>query len=154
MATHSSILAWEIPWTEEPGGLQSAGSQELDATKPPPLVQHIVGCKGFYSALGRLQEQGNSGASHTTTFVPGVQYLAESQGCQLDIPSVWLRLYKEDWDGNFYLFCAMPQWLYTERPIFKPVLMCSPMLIASQEELPGSLLSSQTLLMVPTQIKC
>ena len=30
MATHSSILAWEIPWTEEPGGLHSLGSQELD----------------------------------------------------------------------------------------------------------------------------
>ena len=27
MATHSSILAWRIPWTEEPGGLQSIGSQ-------------------------------------------------------------------------------------------------------------------------------
>ena len=27
MATHSSILAWEIPWTEEPGGLQSMASQ-------------------------------------------------------------------------------------------------------------------------------
>ena len=27
MATHSSILAWKIPWTEEPGGLQSIGSQ-------------------------------------------------------------------------------------------------------------------------------
>ena len=27
MATHSSILAWGIPWTEEPGGLQSIGSQ-------------------------------------------------------------------------------------------------------------------------------
>ena len=27
MATHSSILAWTIPWTEEPGGLQSMGSQ-------------------------------------------------------------------------------------------------------------------------------
>ena len=27
MATHSSILAWEIPWTEEPGGLQSTRSQ-------------------------------------------------------------------------------------------------------------------------------
>ena len=26
MATHSGILAWEIPWTEEPGGLQSMGS--------------------------------------------------------------------------------------------------------------------------------
>ena len=28
IATHSSILAWEIPWTEEAGGLQSVGSQE------------------------------------------------------------------------------------------------------------------------------
>ena len=28
MATHSSIPAWEIPWTEEPGGLQSMGSQK------------------------------------------------------------------------------------------------------------------------------
>ena len=29
MAPHSSILAWEIPWTEEPGGLQSLGSQRV-----------------------------------------------------------------------------------------------------------------------------
>ena len=29
MATHSSILAWRIPWTEEPGGLQSTGSQRV-----------------------------------------------------------------------------------------------------------------------------
>ena len=29
MATHFSILAWEIPWTEEPGGLQSMGSQRV-----------------------------------------------------------------------------------------------------------------------------
>ena len=28
-ATHSSILAWKIPWTEEPGGLQSVGSQRV-----------------------------------------------------------------------------------------------------------------------------
>ena len=34
MATHSSILAWEIPWTEEPGGLQSMGS-ESDKTEVP-----------------------------------------------------------------------------------------------------------------------
>ena len=30
MATHSSIRAWEIPWTEEAGGLHSMGSQESD----------------------------------------------------------------------------------------------------------------------------
>ena len=29
MATHSSILTWRIPWTEEPGGLQSMGSQRV-----------------------------------------------------------------------------------------------------------------------------
>ena len=33
MAIHSSILAWEIPWTEEPGGLQSMGSQESDTAE-------------------------------------------------------------------------------------------------------------------------
>ena len=33
MATHSSILAWEISWTEEPGRLQSMGLQELETTK-------------------------------------------------------------------------------------------------------------------------
>ena len=32
MATHSTILAWRIPWTEEPGGLQSIRSQESDTT--------------------------------------------------------------------------------------------------------------------------
>ena len=29
MAAHSSVLAWRIPWTEEPGGLQSTGSQRV-----------------------------------------------------------------------------------------------------------------------------
>ena len=33
MATHSSILAWRIPWTEEPGRLQSMGSKALDMTE-------------------------------------------------------------------------------------------------------------------------
>ena len=44
MATHSSILAWEIPWTEEPGELKSMGSQEWDSTvtKPPPKQQKSV----------------------------------------------------------------------------------------------------------------
>ena len=33
MATHSSILAWRFPWTEEPGGLQSTGSQRVSTTE-------------------------------------------------------------------------------------------------------------------------
>ena len=34
MATHAGVLVWEIPWTEEPGGLQSVGSRESDTTEP------------------------------------------------------------------------------------------------------------------------
>ena len=33
MTTHSSILAWRIPWTEEPGGLQSMGRKESDTER-------------------------------------------------------------------------------------------------------------------------
>ena len=32
MATHSSVLAWRIPWTEQPGGLQSMGHKESERT--------------------------------------------------------------------------------------------------------------------------
>ena len=38
MATHSSTLAWRIPWTEEPGRLQSTGSKELDTTEVTELT--------------------------------------------------------------------------------------------------------------------
>ena len=45
-AAHSSILAWRIPWTEEPGGLQSMGLQRVRhdlATKlPPPCTYHSL----------------------------------------------------------------------------------------------------------------
>ena len=41
MATHSSILAWRAPWTEEPPGLQSMGLQELDTTE---VMKHACTC--------------------------------------------------------------------------------------------------------------
>ena len=37
MATHSSILAWRAPWTEEPGGLQSMGPHRVEQTEQPTL---------------------------------------------------------------------------------------------------------------------
>ena len=49
MATHFSILAWRIPWTEEPGRLQSTGLQELDATEQ--LSTHT---KGGAEGKGRV----------------------------------------------------------------------------------------------------
>ena len=47
MATHSSTLAWRIPWTEEPGGLQSMGWQELDMTERLHFHFHLNYSLGF-----------------------------------------------------------------------------------------------------------
>ena len=64
MATHSSILAWEIPWTEEPGGLQSMGSQELDTTEPArTVVKNLpanAGDTGLIPRSGRSPGVGSS----------------------------------------------------------------------------------------------
>ena len=46
MATHSSILAWRIPWTEEPGGLQTMESQRVDTTER--INTHRNGYMGAY----------------------------------------------------------------------------------------------------------
>ena len=48
METHSSTLTWRIPGTEEPGGLQSAGSQESDRTEPPPPRWSVEEMEPFY----------------------------------------------------------------------------------------------------------
>ena len=51
MATHSSILAWRIPWTEEPGRLQSMGSQ-----KSQTYINNII--------YGKVVNRVNSNSSH------------------------------------------------------------------------------------------
>ena len=49
MATHSSVLAWRIPWTEEPGGLQSTGSQRVTPTHThTPRKQNKLGFREFH----------------------------------------------------------------------------------------------------------
>ena len=51
MAIHSSILAWRIPWTEGPGGLQSRGHKESDTTKQ---LSHIVNCREKCAYISQL----------------------------------------------------------------------------------------------------
>ena len=51
MATHSSILGWRIPWTEEPGGLQSMGLQRV-------RHKNTMGCKK-YRAKRKLMKTNN-----------------------------------------------------------------------------------------------
>ena len=45
MATHSDILAWRIPWTEEPGGLQSMGWQRVGMTERLTQIQITLPCQ-------------------------------------------------------------------------------------------------------------
>ena len=65
MATHSSILAWRSPWTEEPGGLPSKGSQNIRHNWSN-LVQHRLGLWGPFwrwqlTAVTESQTQAHSG---------------------------------------------------------------------------------------------
>ena len=55
MATHSSILAWRTPWTEEPGGQQSMGSQESGTTERLSTA---------HKSLNRQTGKGYIAASH------------------------------------------------------------------------------------------
>ena len=50
MATHSNILAWRIPWTEEPGGLQSMGSQRVDTTEQLTLALVNLYCSLVFAS--------------------------------------------------------------------------------------------------------
>ena len=52
MATHSSILAWRIPWTEEPGGLQSTGSQTVGHDWATSLTQICIYFSWFHLVGG------------------------------------------------------------------------------------------------------
>ena len=54
MATHSGTLAWRIPWTEEPGGLQSMGSQSRTERITLGILREnntVLSWKAFYSPL-------------------------------------------------------------------------------------------------------
>ena len=77
MATHSSILAWRIPWTEEPSGLQSMGSQRvrhdwatsIQFNSIHMLVWARLACESpgvFGRGMGQLWPAAGSGALNTT----------------------------------------------------------------------------------------
>ena len=71
MAPHSSTFAWRIPWMEEPGGLQSMGSLESDATER----------LHFHFSLSCI---GEGNGNPTPVFLPG-----ESQGREAWLPAVY-----------------------------------------------------------------
>ena len=93
MATHTSILAWKIPWMEEPGGLQSIGSQKVrhDSAASLSLCQCRRYKKHMFSAwVGKILWR--KAWQPTPVFLPG-----ESHGQRNpDGYSPWGRRVKHD----------------------------------------------------------
>ena len=102
MATHSSILAWRIPWTEEPGGLQSTGSQRVGhdwATSFSLTIQAFVGkvMSLLFNMLSRL----------VTPFLPRSKCLSTSW---LQLPSAVILESKKIVSHCFHCFPIYLPW--------------------------------------------
>ena len=80
MATHSSILAWRLPWTEEPGRLYSMGSQSIGHDSDGKESACNVGDPGSIPGLGRLLEEGM--ATHSSILAWRLPCTEEPGGLQ------------------------------------------------------------------------
>ena len=107
MATHPSILAWKIPWTEEPGGLQFVGSQRVEhdwATNTSLVVQWL--------GLGGLTAQGlSSTTGGRIKFPPASLCVQRNNNCPLSQDSLsfpyslglkWSSFYKRALTLEFF----------------------------------------------------
>ena len=86
MATHSSILSWEIPWTEEPGGLQSMGSQRIGQDWASLVVQrlkHLPAMRETWvRSLGREDPLEKEMATHSSILAWRIPWTEELCGLQ------------------------------------------------------------------------
>ena len=97
MTTHSSLLAWRIPWIEEPGGLQSIGSQRIDTTKwfssllaqiSPSRASHVSVSDGFTYTTSSYKRTFPPGPSMSFTLQrPALKHVLHevSHHCQSDL---------------------------------------------------------------------
>ena len=69
MANDSSILTWKIPWTEEPGGLQSMGLQRVGHKVPHPMGKDLM--LRMFSVLRSSQMETYPGSLVTTAYGQG-----------------------------------------------------------------------------------
>ena len=119
MATHSSILTWKIPWTEDPGGLQPMRSQELDTAW---LLRHQqtgllwrLNQKNLYDAFYSVLEKAM--APHYSTLAWKIPWMEEPGG----LLSMGLLRIGHDWATSISLFTFIHwrrKWQPT--PVFLP----------------------------------
>ena len=71
LATHSSILAWRVPWTEEAGGLQSIGSPRVEHNRSNLACLHAAWFLSFFFFFAKLHSMwGLSSLTRDGTFAP------------------------------------------------------------------------------------
>ena len=121
LATHCSILAWEIPWTEEPGGLQSMGrkrvrhdfmTKQQHSITEPSLMGFKVGC--FYNKLWYIMEKAM--APHSSTLAWRIPGTGEPGG----LPSMRSHRVGHDWSNlAWYIISFSPK----KGPSFKLLII-------------------------------
>ena len=108
MATHSNILAWRTPWTEEPGGLQSMGLQESDTTEwltHTPLTM-LTGLPGGSDSKESACNAGNLGSILGLQRSPG-----ERNGNQLWYSYLENSMDKGAWGVTVYGVAKRQDWV-------------------------------------------
>ena len=116
MATHSSILAWKIPWTEEPGGLQSMASESERAHAPDAgdSINHLA----FHPPhLSDLSSNSSSSRPNSQTGLRACTPGDSAESGWAPTPScsvhVLLPCFSSAWDGSRRPSLASPESLPT-----------------------------------------
>ena len=95
MATHSRILAWKVPWTEEPGGLQSMGSQRVRHDGSDHIHPSFLASSGIASL----------GSALCRFWVVGV--ILHTTGCLAESPTPLMRCHPVTTNGSVSRYCQM-----------------------------------------------
>ena len=126
MATHSSILALRIPWTEEPGGLYPQNHKELDTTE---VTSHSTESKSVFNFLS------NSDIIYTISKTASVQFSSVPQSCPtpcdpLDRNTPGLPVHEQYPKlVQAHVHSVMPS---------NHLILCRPLLLSSLQSLPAS----------------
>ena len=110
-ANHSSILAWKIPWTEEPARLQSTGSQESDTTQQLNHHHGAVSDNGLFGFLGSWPKLVSSFESLFIKTNPFKSPIFNVYLISLAFPEVAIILSSEFQDQYLNIFLRVPAYI-------------------------------------------
>ena len=127
MAIHSSILAWKIPWTDDPGGLQSMGSQRVDTTRlfESENESHLV-VSSSLRPCGLYSKQSSLGQNTGVGSLSLLQGIFPTQGSNPGLLHYRQILYQLSYQGSpDYSLCILNIYFFLCRIKHSPTLQKS-----------------------------